>query len=49
MRGAISNLVLNISMVRDWGQGARRPDKVVQVLLTVIARDPDAVARALER
>jgi putative transcriptional regulator len=34
--------------VRDWEQGAHRPDKAAQVLLTVIAKDPDAVARALE-
>jgi putative transcriptional regulator len=34
--------------VRDWEQGAHRPDKAAQVLLTVIANDPDAVARALE-
>ena len=31
-----------------WEQGAHRPDKAAQVLLTVIAKDPDAVARALE-
>jgi len=40
---------LPIGTVRDWEQGAHRPDKAAQVLLTVIARDPDAVARALER
>jgi putative transcriptional regulator len=34
--------------VRDWEQGAHRPDKAAQVLLTVIEKDPDAVARALE-
>ena len=34
--------------IRDWEQGAHRPDKAAQVLLTVIAKDPDAVARALE-
>lgn len=34
--------------VRDWEQGAYRPDKAAQVLLTVIARDPDAVTRALK-
>ena len=39
---------LPIGTVRDWEQGAHRPDKAAQVLLTVIARDPDAVARALE-
>ena len=40
---------LPLGTVRDWEQGAHRPDKAAQVLLTVIARDPDAVTRALER
>jgi putative transcriptional regulator len=39
---------LPLGTVRAWEQGAHRPDKAAQVLLTVIARDPDAVARALE-
>jgi putative transcriptional regulator len=39
---------LPLGTVRDWEQGAHRPDKAAQVLLTVIARDPDAVARALK-
>src|ERR1700751_608798 len=39
---------LPLETVRDWEQGAHRPDKAAQVLLTVIARDPDAVARALK-
>jgi putative transcriptional regulator len=39
---------LPLGTVRDWEQGAHRPDKAAQVLLTVIARDPDGVARALE-
>lgn len=39
---------LPLGTIRDWEQGAHRPDKAAQVLLTVIARDPDAVARALE-
>jgi DNA-binding transcriptional regulator YiaG len=34
--------------VRDWEQGAHRPDKAAQVLLTVIAKDRKAVVRALE-
>jgi putative transcriptional regulator len=37
-----------LGTIRDWEQGAHRPDKAAQVLLTVIARDPDAVARALK-
>ena len=39
---------LPLGTVRDWEQDAHRPDKAAQVLLTVIAKDPDAVARALE-
>ena len=39
---------LPLGTVRDWEQRAHRPDKAAQVLLTVIAKDPDAVARALE-
>jgi len=39
---------LPLGTIRDWEQGAHVPDKAAQVLLTVIARDPDAVARALE-
>jgi putative transcriptional regulator len=39
---------LPLGTVRDWEQGAHRPDKAAQVLLTVIANDPDAVMRALE-
>jgi hypothetical protein len=31
-----------------WEQGAHRPDRAAQVLFTVIAKDPDAVARALK-
>ena len=37
---------LPLGTVRDWEQGAHRPDKAGQVLLSVIAKDPDAVARA---
>ena len=39
---------LPLGTVRDWEQGAHRPDRAAQVLLTVIANDPDAVARALK-
>jgi putative transcriptional regulator len=38
---------LPLGTIRDWEQGAHRPDKAAQVLLRVIAKDPDAVARAL--
>ena len=43
-----TDIHLPLRTVRDWEQGAHRPDKAAQVLLTVIAKDPDAVARALE-
>jgi putative transcriptional regulator len=39
---------LPLGTIRDCEQGARRPDKPAQVLLTVIAKDPDAVVRALK-
>jgi putative transcriptional regulator len=39
---------LPLGTVRDWEQGAHLPDKAAQVLLMVIAKDPEAVARALE-
>ena len=39
---------LPLGTVRDWEQGAHRPDRAAQVLLRVIAKDPDAVIRALE-
>ena len=34
--------------VRDWEQRRRRPEAAARVLLTVIAREPDAVMRALD-
>jgi putative transcriptional regulator len=40
---------LPLGTVRDWEQGTHRPDRAAQVLLTVIARDPDAVVRALRQ
>ena len=33
--------------VRDWEQHRRRPEAAARVLLKVIDREPDAVARAL--
>jgi putative transcriptional regulator len=38
---------LPLGTIRDWEQGAHRPDKAAQVLLTVIAREPEAVVRAV--
>jgi putative transcriptional regulator len=36
-----------LGTIRDWEQGSHRPDKAAQTLLIVIARNPEAVARAL--
>jgi len=38
---------LSPAMVRDWEQKRRNPDQAARTLLTVIAREPEAVARAL--
>jgi len=39
---------LPLETVRDWEQGAHRPDRAAQVLLRVIAKNPEAVIRALK-
>ena len=36
-----------IGTLRDWEQGRNVPDKAAEAYLRVIARDPDAVRRAL--
>lgn len=36
-----------IGTLRDWEQGRVEPDQAARAYLTVIARDPDAVHRAL--
>lgn len=33
--------------VREWEQGRRKPGRTARVLLTLIDREPEAVARAL--
>ena len=38
---------LTAALVRDWEQKRRNPDQAARTLLTVIARDPQAVERAL--
>jgi putative transcriptional regulator len=38
---------LPLGTIRDWEQGAHRPDRAAQILLQVIAKNPDAVAKAL--
>jgi putative transcriptional regulator len=36
-----------LGTLRDWEQGAAQPDQSARAYLTVIARDPDAVSKAL--
>lgn len=38
---------LDVTALRAWEQGRRQPDRAARVLLAVIAREPDAVQRAL--
>ena len=38
-----------IGTLRDWEQGRSEPDQPARAYLTVIARDPDGVRRALDR
>jgi putative transcriptional regulator len=38
---------LNIARVRDWEQRRSSPDSAARAYLTVIAREPEAVKRAL--
>jgi putative transcriptional regulator len=38
-----------IDAVQDWEQHRRTPDRTARILLTVIAREPEAVSRALQR
>jgi putative transcriptional regulator len=37
-----------LGTLRDWEQGAAEPDQAARAYLKVIARDPEAVRRALE-
>ena len=37
-----------LGTLRDWEQGRKEPDAAAKAYLTVIARDPEMVARALE-
>jgi putative transcriptional regulator len=36
-----------LGTLRDWEQGAAQPDQSARAYLTVIARDPEAVDKAL--
>ncbi len=38
-----------IDAVQDWEQHRRTPDRTARILLTVIAREPEEVMRALAR
>ena len=38
-----------IDAVQDWEQHRRTPDRTARIFLTVIAREPEAVMRALAR
>ena len=37
----------SVDSIRNWEQGRRKPDVAARALLTVIAREPEAVDRAL--
>ena len=37
----------SVYSIRNWEQGKRQPEGSARVLLTIIAREPDAVRRAL--
>jgi putative transcriptional regulator len=38
-----------LGTLRDWEQGRTEPDQPARAYLTVIARDPEGVRRALEK
>ena len=38
---------LDVTAVQAWEQGRRRPDRTARILLAVIAKEPEAVLRAL--
>jgi putative transcriptional regulator len=38
---------LDVDAVQAWEQKRRRPDRTARILLAVIAKEPDAVRRAL--
>lgn len=37
----------SLAAVRDWEQGRRRPERATRLLLKLVDREPDAVARVL--
>lgn len=40
---------VSVSTLRNWEQGRRQPEGPARVLLAMIARDPDIVAKTLRR
>lgn len=38
-----------LGTLRDWEQGAKQPDQAARAYLTVIAREPETVRKALAR
>ncbi len=38
---------LDVTALQAWEQGRRRPDRAARILLAVIAKEPEAVQRAL--
>ncbi|MGH7161698.1 MAG: helix-turn-helix domain-containing protein [Acetobacteraceae bacterium] len=38
---------IDLGALQAWEQGRRRPDRTARILLAVIAREPEAVRRAL--
>ena len=38
---------LDVTALQAWEQGRRQPDRTARLLLAVIAREPEAVQRAL--
>jgi putative transcriptional regulator len=38
---------LDVTAIHAWEQGRRRPDRAARILLAVIAKEPQAVLRAL--
>jgi putative transcriptional regulator len=44
-----ATFAISLSALRHWERGDRKPRGTALVLLNVIARDPDAVLRAVEK
>ena len=44
----VARYQIPLGTVRDWEQGRSEPDQPARAYLTVIARDPEGVRRALE-